>query len=76
MPESLRDRFLGGAARTSAAGEVAAQAGEVLVVLVEQHPQHPVRRDQPDEPAVGIHHGQAALVSLYIFVRHSRPSME
>lgn len=36
-------------------------------MLLEQDPQHPVRRDQPQEPAVSVHHSEAAFVA----VRHS-----
>jgi hypothetical protein len=47
MPEALRDRLLGGAARACRPDEIAPEAREVLFVLLEQNPQHPVGRDQP-----------------------------
>ena len=65
MPEPLRDRFLGGAARACRPGEIAPQARKVLFVLLEQDPQHPVRRDQPQEPAVGVDHSEAAFVAVH-----------
>jgi hypothetical protein len=34
-------------------------------VLVKQDTQHPVGRDQPQEPAVGVDHGQAAFVAIH-----------
>ena len=46
MPEALCDRLLCGAPRPRRPGEIAAQARKVLVVFIEQNPQHPVRRDQ------------------------------
>ena len=45
--------------------QIAAQARKVLFVLVEQDPQHPVRRDQPQEPAVGVDHSQAGFVVVH-----------
>ena len=36
-------------------------------MLVEQHPQHPVRRDQPEELPVGVDHCLAAFVALHHF---------
>jgi hypothetical protein len=59
--QTLRHRLLGRAASAAAAGEIPPDAGEVLVVLGEQDGEHPIRRDQSDEAAVGVDHGEAGL---------------
>ena len=65
MPQALRDRLLGGAARACRPDQIAAQAREVLFVLLEQDSQVSGTAGSAPEPAAGVHHGQAAFVAVH-----------
>ncbi len=70
VPKSLPDSLLGRPASSPRAREVAAEPGQILVVLIEQRGDHRVRRDQAGEPPLGIDDRDARLAVLEHLPHH------
>jgi hypothetical protein len=62
MPEAHQQSLLAGRSGAGALVEIPADTGQILAVLCQKDPQHPVGRDQPEKPTVGVDHAETALL--------------